>query len=193
MNSSATVTAIDPRPAASDLSLLDHTDYEDCFLVSIETDRTAEEWARAMIEGAPQALRDRLRRGWMMLGLRHGPAAAPDRVLGWEIRRNVPDVLMLGADSWIGMPGELLFKREPDGLLFATFIQQSNPLAKLVWGRIASEHRRIVSEMLERAASRPWPPGAPQALSRERAQSATESPIGRGSQPSSVRARSLDI
>ncbi len=147
-----------PAPQeARDLSTLSRIDYEDCFLVPIGSDvyeHTAEEWAREMIEGAPRATRESLIRGWRMIGLRNGPADAPDRVLGWEIRRDEPDIVLLGARSWIGMSGELLFKREPEGILFATFISQGNPAAKLLWAPIGPNHRRIVSGLLAKAAAR---------------------------------------
>ena len=158
--SATTTTSVREIPApqdARDLSTLSRIDYDDCFLAPVGSaayENTAEEWARAMIEGAPRTTRESLIRGWRMIGLRNGPADAPDRVLGWEIRRNEPDVVLLGARSWIGMAGELLFKREPEGLLFATFISQGNPAARLMWAPIGPNHRRIVADLLERAAAR---------------------------------------
>jgi hypothetical protein len=55
-------------------------DYEDCFVVGVghNRERTAEEWARAVLEGAPLEVR----RGWRLLGLRLGPLRGADRVLG---------------------------------------------------------------------------------------------------------------
>jgi hypothetical protein len=149
------VSQIAPRPEAHRLSTLERIDYEDCFLAPVDpSEHTAEEWARAMIEGTSRAQRESLVRGWKMLGLKHGPADSPDHVLGWPIRRNEPDTLLLGADSRIGMPGELLFKREPDGLLFATFIGWHNPAARLIWAPVGAPHRRIVAELLTRATAR---------------------------------------
>lgn len=61
-------------PAARALTTLPHVDYEDGFL--LETDlaetRTAEQWARAIIEETPTATRKALRRGWFALGLKLG-------------------------------------------------------------------------------------------------------------------------
>ena len=182
MTEQTTVTEIAPSRSARALSLLERIDYADSFLVPGGAAKgTAEEWARAMIEGAPGSTRQSLVRGWALIGLKHGEADDPDRVLGWEMRRRSEDVVLLGADSRIGMPGELLFQRAGDDLTFATFIRQGNPFAKALWATIAPNHRRIVSTMLAQAASRP------------RAQSVTESSIGRGSQPSSSRARALDM
>jgi hypothetical protein len=37
-------------------------------------------------------------------------------VLGWRVRRNEPDFVLLSADSWLGFRGELLFRcqQEPN-------------------------------------------------------------------------------
>jgi hypothetical protein len=143
-------------PAARALSTLARIDYEDAFFFGTGPvrDRTAEQWAREVLEGAPASVRARLLRGWCLLGLKIGSPRSGRRVLGWEIRRSTPDVVLLGAGSRVGMPGELLFKRERDGLLFATFVRQQNPVARAVWARIAPRHRRVVRSLLAQAARR---------------------------------------
>jgi len=81
-------------------------------------------------------------------------------VLGWRIRRAAPDFVLLSAGSRLGMPGELLFKRERSGLLFATFVQQRTSLARAIWGRAEPVHQRVVSSLLTQAARREaasWP------------------------------------
>jgi hypothetical protein len=143
------VREIAPPPAARTLSTLARVDYADAFLVSATSDRTAEDWARAVLDRAPAEARAALRRGWFALGLRLGSARSG--VLGWELRRNTPDVALLGARSRLGMPAEVLFKREPDGLLFATFVQHRNPLVRAVWAGVAPGHRRVVRRLLEAA------------------------------------------
>ena len=50
------------------------------------------------------------------------------------------------------MPGELLFKRERDALLFATFVQHDNPVARAVWAGVEPVHVPIVRRVLEHAA-----------------------------------------
>jgi hypothetical protein len=152
------VRQIDPSPDSRALSTLDRVDYTDAFTLDPGTgparDRTPEQWARAVIEGAPASMRRQLRRGWRLLGLRLGPASSAQRVLGWEIRRSTPEFVLLGAGSRIGMPGELLFRRDPDGVAFATFVQQRNPLARLLWAAVTPAHQRIVRSLLTRAAAR---------------------------------------
>jgi hypothetical protein len=149
----SSVRQIEVPRAARALSTLEQIDYEDAFLVEAPAwaQRTAEEWARAILEGAPASVRGALVSGWSSIGLkldRSGPS-----VLGWPIRVNTPDVVLLGADSRIGMPGQLLFKRERRGLLFATFVQHGNHAARAVWAGVEPMHVPIVRRVLEHAAA----------------------------------------
>ena len=135
-------------------STLAHVDYEDCFVVDVPDafERTAEAWARAVLEDAPAAVRTSLRAGWSALGLR--PARGPRSILGWEIRRVAPDYVLLGATSRLGMQGELLLERHPGELLFATLVQHDNPLVRVVWAGIEATHLRVVRSLLEQARTR---------------------------------------
>ena len=141
-------------PAVRALSTLSGVDYADTYLVDVgrAQDRTAEEWARAILEGAPKIMQRALRSAWSALGLR---STGSDRsVLGWELRRSTSDHVLLGAGSRIGMPAELLLKRERGGLLFATFVRHENPLARAVWAGIEPGHRSVVRYALEQASRR---------------------------------------
>lgn len=62
--------------------------------------------------------------------------------------------MLLRADSRIGMPGELLFKPSGKELLFATFVQHNNPLARAIWAAVEPMHVRVVSDILEQAGRR---------------------------------------
>lgn len=140
-------------PAARALSTLGHVDYEDAFLVETGAaeGRTGEQWARAILEGAPSSMRRRLRRGWFALGLKLGSTRSDRLVLGWEVRRSAPDFALLAAGSRLGLPAELLFERRGDTLLVATFVRQRNPLARALWAAVAPTHRQVVPYLLERA------------------------------------------
>lgn len=140
-------------PAARALSTLPQVDYEDAFLVETgrAQDRTAEQWARAILEDAPVSTRNALSRGWSMLGLRVGSTDHERSVLGWELRRSTPDVVLLGARGRLGLSGELLFERQQHTLLFATFVQLENAIARALWTGIASRHRQVVRDLLEQA------------------------------------------
>ena len=150
------VRQIPVPPNARALSMLARVDYADAFLADVGSpgDRTAEAWARTVLEDSPPRVRTSLLSGWSMIGLKVGRVPAGRSVLGWEIRRSTPDFVLLGAGSRIGMPGELLFKREPDALLFDTFVQHGNLVARAVWASIQATHVRIVRDLLERASQR---------------------------------------
>jgi hypothetical protein len=136
-----------------ELSTLARIDYQDAFLVGTgpAQDRTAEQWAREVLEGAPPSTRRALSRGWSGLGLRLGPAQSDRHVLGWEIRRSDPDAVLLGARGRLGLSGELIFQRSACSLLYATVVQLENRVARGLWAAIESRHRRVVQGLLERA------------------------------------------
>jgi hypothetical protein len=137
------------------LSTLSRVDYTDAFIVDAGGDeRTAEQWARAVFNDAPLAVRARLVSGWIGLGLKLGEPWSTRRVLGWKVQQRSPSVILLGAESVLGLQAELLFRTEPRGLLFATFVQQNNAAARAVWGRITSTHKTVVRSLLEHAARR---------------------------------------
>ena len=100
-----------------------------------------------MLDDAPPHVRAQLVSGRTSLGLRVGRGRSG--VLVWTERTNTDDTLLLGAGSWIGMPGELLFKREPLSLLFATFVKHGNPAARAVWQRVERVHVATVRRLLE--------------------------------------------
>ncbi|HEY5316635.1 MAG TPA: hypothetical protein VIJ20_01555, partial [Solirubrobacteraceae bacterium] len=133
-------------PAARARSTLSRIDYEDAFRVEIDQaqDRTGEEWARAILDGAPLIVRRNLWWGWTALGLKMGGARSDEFVLGWEVRRSTLDYVLLGAGSRIGMPAELLFEVQQDTLLFATFMHHRNPFVRVIWAAIEDYHRQVV-------------------------------------------------
>jgi hypothetical protein len=140
-------------PAARALTTLPRVDYSDAFLVESGSTQkwSAERWARAVLEDAPVAIRTKLLLGWSAIGLK---PATRGSVLGWEIRVSRPDFVLLGRDSLIGMPGELLFKCEPEALLFATFVHHANHVARAVWAAVEPAHVRIVQHVLEQGSRR---------------------------------------
>ncbi len=150
------VGEIEVPAGARALTTLARVDYQDAFLVDASRagEHSGEEWARATLEAAPQSVRRSLRRGWTALGLKLAPRDSEQAVLGWMVRRADAEFALLGLDSRTGMPAELLFKSEPGGLLFATFIEQRNPLMRAVWTPMGAPHRRIVPSLLRHAEER---------------------------------------
>ena len=152
---SGTVRQVALPPAVRERGTIVHIDYEDAFLVETGSarDRTGEQWARAILEGAPMSTRRSLTRGWWALGLRLDSTRSERFVLGWEVRHVDADLALLGAAGRFGLSGELLFVPGPDSLLFATLVQLDHPVARAVWRCIAPRHRQVVRHLLGRAAA----------------------------------------
>lgn len=138
---------------ARDLATLSRIDYADAFAVTSEVRRSPREWVSAVVQDAPPKVRRRLVLGWTALGLRLAPPWASDRVLGWKVLRTEPDFVLLSAGSWSGMRGQLLFRVDPDGLLFATFVQLGNPGIRALWRAITPRHQQVVRSLLSHAAA----------------------------------------
>jgi hypothetical protein len=149
------VRQVDLPSSARALSTLARIDYCDAFLFDAGSahDESAEELIRDILEGAPLAVRTQLLSGWSAIGLKVGTSSRGS-VLGWEVRRTAPEHVLLGVDSRIGMPGELLLKKNRGALLFATFVAQRNPLARALWAVVEPVHVRIVRDILEQASQR---------------------------------------
>ena len=148
-----TTRQIPVRDDVRELSTLPRIDYADAFLVdtSAHPEWTAERWAKAVLEEAPAATRAQLLSGWLALGLK--PAESGPSILDWAVRSSPPDAVLLGRDSRIGMPAELLFTLRPEGLLFGTFVHHRTPATRAVWATVIGTHVRTVLGLLERAAS----------------------------------------
>ena len=147
---------VDLPPDARALTTLSRIDYTDaCILDTARaSDRTGEQWARAILEDAPSATRMTLRRGWFALGVRLGSTEDDRLVLGWQLRRTAPDFALLAARSLLGMEAEVLVKREAHGLLAATFMKLNNPIVRVFWAGFSPQHRRVVRHLLTQAGRR---------------------------------------
>jgi hypothetical protein len=149
------VRQVDTPASARALSTLPRIDYCDAFLFDVGSahDESPEDLIREILEGSPLPVRTQLLSGWSALGLKVS-SGSEGAVLGWDVRRSVPDHVLLGADSRIGMPGELLLKKEDGALLFATFVAQRNLIARALWASVKALHVRVVRDILSRAARR---------------------------------------
>jgi hypothetical protein len=150
------VRRCDPAPETRLLSTLGRVDYADEFIVDVgpTAHRLAEQWMRVILEDSPASMRVKLLSGWSAIGLKVQLTDSGRSVLGWDIRDSGPDHVLLGAESRIGMPGELLLCRREHELLFATFVRHDNPFARALWSSIEARHGRTVTVLLEMAGRR---------------------------------------
>lgn len=147
---------VSPDAGIRSVSALGRVDYQDAFTIDVPDPgiRSAEAWMREILEGAPVGTRVRLLTGWTAIGLRVGLPGSGGTVLGWQIRAADADCVLLGADSRIGMPGELLLRRQETGLLFSTRVRQDNFIARRLWSSIEATHVQTVRHLLEFASRR---------------------------------------
>jgi hypothetical protein len=99
MRTETGVQQVTPLASTRAVSTLGRVDYEDAFVVDVETPRalSAEQWIRRVLEEAPTTLRLQLLSGWCGLGARladprcrSGLRPARGRVAGGHARRAVP-------------------------------------------------------------------------------------------------------
>lgn len=117
----------------------DH-DYVDLFVADVPhaRERTAEQWARATMEGASAVGRFLAWQTLLALRLDHSPS--PDRIAGWRIAHRGEGWIRVEASSW-HTEASMVFSIEEERVLFATFLRYRKPPAALIWGGLSAVHR----------------------------------------------------
>jgi hypothetical protein len=124
------------------------------FRLAQRDDRTAEEWVRAGLEGAPALVR------WLVpfvhrhvLRLRLGPPGDRDHVMGWRIAAAAPDVVRLEASGSLADAVIVGRRVDPTCTSLTTALRYRKPApARTVWAFVGPLHRRIAPLLLQRAA-----------------------------------------
>ncbi|MCA0154683.1 DUF2867 domain-containing protein [Tsukamurella sp. M9C] len=117
-------------------------------------DRTAQQWARSVFEDAPAPMPTVLLLGWRtVLRLRSRPRTGPGHVLGWRIRADEGDLLVLEQDSGLIAARNVV---QVDGELvsWSTTVEFAKPAARLVWAVVLPFHLVTIPRLLARAARR---------------------------------------
>ena len=130
-------------------------DYTDAFEVSPPSldRRSAEQWSRAVFEGAPRLVRWFLLTGWrVVLGLRPGPPRTSGHVLGWRIVSHQPDKIVLEMKSPI-MTARLFLRVSEAKIFLSTNVRYARRLARPLWTIIGPIHRQAIPYLLGRAAT----------------------------------------
>ena len=141
-------------PVQEPLAARHRPDYADAFEVRVaEPDvRSAEQWIRAGLEGAPSMVRATILVAHrVVLGFRLDLRASPDRVLGWRVVTSEPDVIQLEAESRL-LRAVLLGRRTPRSTRLTTLLFFRRPVARVIWTVVGPLHRRIAPYLLARAA-----------------------------------------
>lgn len=125
-------------------------DYVDLFTVktSDATDGTPEDWARAAVDDAAGSAGQFVWR--IVLGLRLGPASAPDRIAGWKIVERGDSWIVLEAASWC-LTAQIVVEVGHGEVRVATFIRYDLPIAAVLWRAVSVGHRRAMPGLLRAA------------------------------------------
>ncbi len=132
------------------------SDYAAAFAVARRPEdvRSAEQWARAALEGAPAALRTFVAAGWRYgLGFRLGPRASAAHVLGWKIASDAPDVIVLELHSAL-VTARKVVRVHPARVVMTTFVRYEHPAGRVLWPAVTPVHHRTEPYLLGRAAAR---------------------------------------
>lgn len=132
------------------LSHLDKADYEEMFVAKATDAKrwSAEQWARAAIEGAP-GMRVSAPRLWRVIGLRMGPRS-PKHINGWRIDAREDDWIRLEAASAYATI-HVIVRVEPDEVQEAMFIRYDRAIGALIWAVVGPFHRRAMPAILRHA------------------------------------------
>jgi hypothetical protein len=148
----STVVGVDEVPGTvrSIVTLAD-PDYVDLFTVPtpIAEDRSAEEWARAVLEQSTLARRN-ARLLWRLMGLRLGPRNSPHHVQGWKISGRGTNWLRAETASWY-MTAQAICLVEQRQVSISLSLRYDRPVARLVWAGVSGPHQRAVPVMLRQA------------------------------------------
>jgi hypothetical protein len=141
----------DVPEAVRSLTTLADPDYVDLFTVTtaVAADRSAEEWARAVLEEAPLSRRD-ARVLWRFMGLRLGPPHSADHVQGWKIAARGDNWLRVETASWY-MTAQAVCLVEEGQVSLSLSLRYDRPVGALVWALVSGPHQRAVPVMLRQA------------------------------------------
>jgi hypothetical protein len=140
--------------AGSAAAPLEH-DFACAYEVAVAPDdnRSSEQWARAVWEGAPAPLRWFMLAGWrFVLGLRLGPRHSPHHILGWRIVDRGPGETVCQLHSGF-LTAYNVFRKVDGTLVWSTFVTCKRPVARVIWPPVSLLHRLLVRIALRRAAS----------------------------------------
>jgi len=148
---SSLVGVNDVPEAVRALTTLAEPDYVDLFTVTtpMATDKSAEEWARAVLEQASVSRRN-ARALWRLMGLRLGPPHSPDHVQGWKIAARGDNWIRVETASWY-LTAQAVCLVEEWHVSLSLSLRYDRPVGALIWNLVAGPHQRGVPVMLRQA------------------------------------------
>ena len=112
------------------------------------TERTPEQWARAIMEDISESMREQLTAAWAAIKLDLAPGAK-GTIAGWRITSSTPERVLLQANSALGFHGELAITVTDSTVRLATFVTASDTQARDAWFRVVPAHLAFVQTLFE--------------------------------------------
>jgi hypothetical protein len=130
--------------------------YREAFAVPVDGDRSAEQWARLLLEGASPQKRAAMQSAWRLLGLDLIPSDAADQILGWRIRSD-GDAVVLATRSSTGLTARIVLTAPAGQVVYTMVVRYDRWFSRFLWFAIASRHRAFVRGLLQDLALRARP------------------------------------
>jgi hypothetical protein len=73
-------------------------------------------------------------------------------VLGWRIRYNAPDAIVLGVRAAVGLTARLVIRADAERVVHAMLVRYDRAIARPVWTALGPRHHRFVADLLDRAS-----------------------------------------
>ncbi len=122
--------------------------YREAFAIRVEGDRTPEDWARLMLEGATPRKQARMLSAWRLLGLDLSPPGTDGHVLGWRVERSDDRAVVLAVDSRT-LSARLVLASTPGRVVHTMVVAYRRWTGRPVWAAIAPGHRAFVRGLLD--------------------------------------------
>lgn len=160
----ATAETIAVPAGVAELTALGAVDYQEAFTFDTDAVLTPEEWARLILEGAPQTTRTALLGAWKRLRVTLAPLESDGQLLGWSIQHSGSRDIVLGVESEIGFSARMVIQAQPGRVIHAMLFRFERDAGRAAFMPLAPRHTEVVRSLLDdanrraaTAATRPTP------------------------------------
>jgi len=131
------------------LSELSPIQYREAFAVQVTEQRTPEEWARSLLEGAKPRKRTAMLTTWGLLRLKLGPPGSPEHVLGWRVHSRGERAVVLALRNRAGLEARIVLSATGHRLVHTMVVRNDHWYWRLLWAALAPRHREFVRGLLQ--------------------------------------------
>jgi len=153
----ATAETIAVPAGVAELTSLGTVDYQEAFAFDTDAVLTPEQWARLILEGAPQTTRTALLGAWKRLRVTLAPLESDRQLLGWPIQHSGSQDIVLGVESEIGFSARMVIQAQPGRVIHAMLFRFERDAGRDAFMALAPRHTEVVRSLLDDANRRAAP------------------------------------